>query len=194
MDEVAEDELIGEQATVGYPEKLGALFALIVGRFDVMGLVAEVELFHHGCFHYGLLVGVVEGGHAADHDAEEARIGWLSRGPVEEGFETRACLIDGDCGRHAVGAVAVHETDAGVDGAAELGFFELIIQFGGFGTSSVGEVVGGGDAVLEVIERAEEGEPVHVLGGGFGGVDAVEIVDPAGEGFVGGETTVGGLP
>jgi hypothetical protein len=64
--------------------------------------------------------------------------------------------------------------------SGELGFFELVVQLGGFGTAAVGEVVGGGDAMFEVVERAEEREPVHVFRGGFGGVCSIEIVDPAG--------------
>ena len=77
VDEVAEDEVGGEQAAVHHPAELGALFALVDGGLDVVGLVAEVELFHHGGFHDRLLVGVVEGGHAAEHDGEEAGVGRL---------------------------------------------------------------------------------------------------------------------
>ena len=152
VDEVAEDELVVEQAAVHHPAKLGALLALVVGRFNVVGLVAEVELLHHGCFHDGLLVGVVEGGHSADHDAEEVWVRWLGGGPVEEGLEACAGLVDSDGGRHTIRRVAVHEADAGLGCAAELGLFELIIQLGSFGSAAVGEVVGGGDAVLEMVE------------------------------------------
>jgi len=152
VDEVAEDELVVEKATIHHPAEFGALLALVVGRFDVVGLIAEMELFHHGCFHDGLLVGVVEGGHAADHDAEEVWIGRLGGRPVEECFKAGASLLDCDGRRHAIRRVAVDETDAGVGCAAELGFLELIVEFGGFGASAVGEVVDGGDTVFEVVE------------------------------------------
>jgi len=152
VDEVAEDELVVEQAAVDHPAELGALLSLVVGGLDVMGLIAQVELFHHGRFHDRLLVSVVEGGRAADHDAEKVRVGRLGGGPVEEDFEACASLLDGQGGRYAVGAVAVNEAYTRLFGAAELRLFELVVQVGGFGPSSVGEVVGGGYAVLEMIE------------------------------------------
>jgi len=194
VDEVAEDEmwaeLGAEEATVDEPGEEGALRGDGVRRFEVVALIADVEVAHEGGFHDGLLGRVVEGGHAADHYGEEARVGWLGSGPVVEGFETGAGLGGGGAGADAIGRVAVHEADAGGCLGAELGLFELV----GGGGAVVGEVVGGGDAVLEVIERAEEAEPVEVVGRGFAGALAVEVVEPAGEGAGGGETAIGSLP
>jgi hypothetical protein len=51
-----------------------------------VGFVAEVEFFAEGGFHDGLLNGVVEGGGAVDHHAEEGCVVGLGCGPVEEGF------------------------------------------------------------------------------------------------------------
>lgn len=48
--------------------------------------------------------------------------------------------------------------------------------------------------MLQVIEAAVEREPVEVVGGIVEGVLAVEVGDPAGEGLIGGESAIGGLP
>jgi hypothetical protein len=87
----------------------------------------------------------------------------------------------------------VNEAKAGFGFGAELGFVEgvaLILPT----RPAVIEVVGGGDSVLQVVQAAVEREPVEVVRGIVEGVFAVEVVDPAGEGLVGGESAVGGLP
>ena len=87
----------------------------------------------------------------------------------------------------------MNEAEAGFGFGTKLGFVEGVAAVlpGG---STVVEVVSSGNAVLQVIERAIEGEPIEVVGGIAEGVFAVEVVDPAGEGLVGGESAIGGLP
>ena len=58
------------------------------------------------------------------------------------------------------------EADAGVGFGAE----GLLVE--GYalvaGVAAVVEAVGGGDAVAQMVERALEGEPVEIFGGGLG--------------------------
>ena len=193
MDEVAEDELVVDEAGVEHPAEFAALLALVLGGFDEVGLVAEVEFVAERRLHHRLLLGVVEGGHAVDHHAEEGGVVGLRLGPVEECFEALAGGVDGGAGLHLIGLIAVDEAEAGFGFGAELGLVEgiaLVLP----GGASVVEVVGGGDAVLQVIVATVESEPIEVVGGIVEGVLAVEVVDPAGEGAAGGEAAVGGLP
>ena len=117
VDEVAEDELVGERGPPSVNHlKLRAVGDLRFRLLEVVALVAEIEN-HEGGFG-GLRGSAVEGGHTVNRSGEEMRAG-VSAGAGEEGVE----FVRGDFGgvgrAGAARVPAVDEADAGVGFGAE---------------------------------------------------------------------------
>src|SRR5580704_3347053 len=163
---MTKDELPGKQAAVDKPTKLGSLLSLCLclGGLQVVRLVQEVKLIHERLLHQRLLICIVEGGVAVDHHVQEGRGPRLRRGPLEKLLEPLALLAYGDSGRHPAWLIAVDETDAGFELGAKLGFIERAARLVG---PAVVEIIGGGNPVLQMIQRAKKTEPVKVLWGRF---------------------------
>src|ERR1700722_5026299 len=190
---MTKDELPGKQTAVDKPAKLGSLFGLCLclGGLQVVGLVQEVKLIHERLLHQRLLIRTVEGGGAVDHHAQEGGRPRLPRGPVEKLLEPLALLAYGDSGSHPPWLIAVDETDAGFELGAKLGFIERAARLV---SPAVVEIIGGGDPVLQMIQRAKKTEPVKVLRGRFESSAIVNIVDPREERLIGSEAAICGLP
>src|ERR1700760_2570727 len=59
---------------------------------------------------------------------------------------------------------------------------------------AVVEIVSGGDAMLQMVERTQQAEPVHILSAGLTGSLDVQVVDPREKRFISGQPTIRRLP
>src|SRR5580704_13522745 len=87
----------------------------------------------------------------------------------------------------------MHEADARLHFAAKLRFIEGI-SLALPGIAAVVEVVGRGDSMLQMIQRAVEAEPIEVVRRIVDSTLPIQIVDPSRQRLLRGQSTIGRLP